>query len=219
MCSRLGVSRSGFYAWRDRPPSTRDRADTELVGVIRAIHTRSRGTYGAPRVHAELGLEFGIRCGRKRVARLMRRAHLQGVRRRRPRVLTVQDPKATPAPDLVNRDFDRAEPNRLWVADITQHRAWQGWLYLAVVLSAYSRRALRAVGAIGSMGSVGHAYDDAPVESFFATLQTELLDRHYWSRRAQLEMAIFDYIEAFYNPRRRHSSLGQLSPANYEKMT
>ena len=140
MCSRLGVSRAGFYAWRRRPPSRRDRADTELVGVIRAIHSRSRGIYGAPRVHAELAMDFGIRCGRKRVARLMRAAGLVGVHRRRRQGLTVRDPAAVPAPDLVNRRFTSPGRDRLWVADITQHRTWEGWLYLAVVVDAHSRR-------------------------------------------------------------------------------
>jgi putative transposase len=268
MCRQLRVSRSGYYAWRCRRPSARDRADAELVGVIKAIHGRSRGTYGAPRIHAELALEFGIRCGRKRVARLMRAAAIEGVHRRRRGGLTIRDPKATPAPDLVRRDFAPDRPDRLWVADITQHRTWQGWLYLAVIIDAYSRRvvgwamadhvraelvvealemavftrtpgpgvvhhsdqgcqytslafgrALRAAGVIGSMGSVGDCFDNALAESFFATLQTELLDRHYWSTRQQLRTAIFDFIEAFYNPSRRHSSIGYLSPANYEKMT
>jgi putative transposase len=267
MCRQLSVSRAGYYAWRIRPPSARDRADTELVGVIKAVHHRSRGTYGAPRVHAELAMEFGIRCGRKRIARLMRRAELTGVHRRRRIGLTIRDPKATPSPDLVNRNFVPAGPNRIWVADITQHRSWQGWLYLAVVVDAWSRkvvgwamadnlraelvvealqmavatrrpaagvvhhsdqgcqytslafgRALRASGVNASMGTVGDCFDNAMAESFFATLQTELLDRHHWSTRHQLEVAIFDFIEAFYNPSRRHSSLGYLSPANYEKM-
>lgn len=267
MCRHLNVSRAGYYAWRSRPPSARDRADTELVGVIKAIHNRSRGTYGAPRVHAELALEFGIRCGRKRVARLMRNAAIAGVHRRRRSGLTMRDPKATPAPDLVNRHFAASAPDRVWVADITQHRTWEGWLYLAVVVDAWSRkvvgwamanhvraelvvealemavavrrpergvvhhsdqgcqytslafgRALRVSGVTGSMGTAGDCFDNALAESFFATLQTELLDRHHWSTRRQLQGAIFDFIEAFYNPRRRHSSLAYLSPVNYEKM-
>lgn len=267
MCRHLGVSRAGYYAWRSRPPSARDRADTELVGVIKAIHHRSRGTYGAPRVHAELAMEFGIHCGCKRVARLMRNAQIAGVHRRRRSGLTIRDPKATPAPDLVNRHFAASGPDRVWVADITQHRTWEGWLYLAVVVDAWSRkvvgwamadhvraelvvealqmavtvrrpahgvvhhsdqgcqytslafgRALRTSGVSPSMGTAGDCFDNALAESFFATLQTELLDRHHWSTRRQLETAIFDFIEAFYNPSRRHSSLGYLSPTNYEKM-
>lgn len=268
MCSRLGVSRAGYYAWQRRPPSARDRADARLLTTIRAVHQDSRGTYGAPRVHAELALDHGIRCGRKRVARLMRKAGLQGVHRRRRQGCTRRDPHAVPAPDLVQRDFDPPRQDRLWVADVTQHATWEGWLYVAVVLDAYSRRVvgwamadhiraelvvealqmalwnrrpapglvhhsdqgsqytslafgrtLRAAGVVASMGSVGDAYDNALAESFFATLQTELLDRHTWPTRRQLRIAVFDYLEGFYNPRRRHSSLGYLSPANYEKMT
>src|SRR5207249_7093589 len=120
MCSRLHVSRAGYYAWRFRPPSARDRADTELVGVIKAIHGRSLGTYGAPRIHAELAMAFGIRCGRKRVARLMRAAAIAGAHRRRQSGLTVRDPKATPAPDLVKRVF---APPCCRIRSL--HTAWQ----------------------------------------------------------------------------------------------
>ena len=230
MCSRLGVSRAGYYAWRCRRPSERDQADARLLGTIRLIHQQFRGPYGAPRIHAELRFDHDVRCGRKRVARLMRTAGLQGVHRRRRQGLTRRDPNAIPAPDLVNRDFAPAGTNRLWVADITQHRTWEGWLYVAVVIDAYSRRVigwamadhiraelvieavemalwnrqpapgvihhsdqggqytslafgrtLRAAGMKASMGTVGDCFDNALAESFFATLQTELLDRHFWA--------------------------------------
>jgi putative transposase len=140
LCRVLGVARAGFYAWASRPPSARAVADAALVEQIRDIHARSRGTYGAPRVHAELRLGLGVRAGRKRVARLMRSAGIVGVHRRRRHGLTRRDPAAASAPDLVERRFTPPAPDRLWVADITQQRTDQGWLYLAVVLDAFSRR-------------------------------------------------------------------------------
>ncbi|MBE3584517.1 MAG: IS3 family transposase [Limnochordaceae bacterium] len=140
MCRVLGVSTSGYYAWRKRGPSARAQADAELAQRIARIHAQSRGTYGAPRIHAELRLEEGVRCSRKRVARLMRQHGLAGVHRRRPRGLTRRDPEATPAPDLVHRQFTVSAPNRLWVADITQHETGDGWLYVAAILDAFPRR-------------------------------------------------------------------------------
>ncbi len=136
----LGVARGGYYAWASRPPSPRALADQALVGQIREIHARSRGTYGAPRIQAELRLGLEVRVGRKRVARLMRAGGIVGVHRRRRHGLTRRDPAATPAPDLVARQFSPPAPDRLWVADITQQRTSEGWLYLAVVLDAFSRR-------------------------------------------------------------------------------
>ena len=265
MCSRLGVSTRGYYAWRSRPPSPRAVADAALMNLITSIHTDSRGTYGAPRVHAELRLDHGIGCGRKRVAPLMRTAGLEGVHRRRRQGLTRRDPTAEPSDDLVERNFRPAEADRLWVADITQQRCWDGWLDVAVVIDAYSRRVvgwsmadhlrtelvldalnmavahrrpqagvvhhsdhgrqytslafgrrLRETGLVGSMGSVGDCFDNAVAESFFATLECELLDRQSWPTRRVLASAVFDFIEVFYNRRRRHSTLGYLSPADYE---
>ena len=266
MCRVLGVSPSGYWASAGRPPSARALADRALSADISAIHARSRGTYGVPRVHAEVRLDHGIRCGRKRVARLMRQAGLEGVHRRRSVRTTLRDRSAAPAPDLVERDFGTDRPDRLWVADITYLPTWQGFLYLAVVVDACSRRVVgwsmaghlrtelildaldmaiarrrpadglihhsdqgtqytslafgrrcREAGIAQSMGSVGDAYDNALAESFFATLETELIDRSSWRTRADARLAVFDYIEAFYNPRRRHSSIGNLSPAEFER--
>jgi putative transposase len=140
MCARLGVSPSGFYAWRRRPPSARATADAALSGTIAAIHRASRGTDGAPRVRAELADAHGVRCGRKRVARLMRAAGLVGCHRRRAARTTRRDAAAAPAPDLVQRAFAAAAPDALWTADITFLPTWSGFLYLAVVLDAFSRR-------------------------------------------------------------------------------
>ena len=142
-CRVLGISRSGFYAWRTRPPCARSVADAALTERIRQIHAASHGTYGSPRVHAELRDPegpFRVACSRKRVARLMRRAGLVGCHRRRRRHTTVADPLATPAPDLVRRAFTPAAPDRLWAADITYVWTLEGWLYLAVVLDCFSRR-------------------------------------------------------------------------------
>jgi putative transposase len=262
----LGVSRAGFYAWQDRPPSAQQVADQALTAQIRAIHQRSRGTYGAPRVHAELRLDHGVHIGRKRVARLMRAAGLIGCHRRRRRGLTRRDPQAAPAPDLVKRTFAAAAPDRVWTADITYIPTWTGWLYLAVVLDVFSRRVvgwamadhlrtelvidaldmaiwnrrpaaglvhhsdqgcqytslafgrrLRQGGLVASMGSVGDCFDNAVTESFFATLECELLDRTRFATRTQARTAVFDYLEGFYNRIRRHSTLGYLSPAEYER--
>jgi putative transposase len=139
-CRVVGVSRAGFYAWRDRPPSARARADAELTRVIHRLHDESRGTYGSPRLHADLQAA-GRRCGRKRVARLMRQVGLAGChrRRRRPRT-TLADPAARPAPNLVQRAFNPLAPDQLWLADITYLPTGEGWLYLAAVLDAFSRR-------------------------------------------------------------------------------
>jgi putative transposase len=135
----LGVARAGYYTWASHPPSRRTLDDAYLSDQIRQIHAGSRGTDGAPRVHAELRLGLDVHVSRKRVARLMRDHGLQGVQRRR-HGSTRRDPTATPAPDLVERNFLPPGPDRLWVADITQQRTGEGWLYLAVVLDAFSRR-------------------------------------------------------------------------------
>lgn len=234
--------------------------------TIKQIHRESRGTYGVPRIHAELRLGKGVRCGKKRVARLMRRAGLEGAYRRSKRGMTRRRPGASSQPDLVKRDFTATEPNRLWVADMTQHKTAEGWLYLAVVLDVFSRkvvgwsmgarpvadlavkavnmavwnrrpahgvihhsdhgsqytslafgRTLRMSGVVGSMGTVGDALDNALAESFFATLQRDLLDGRSWTTRAALTSELFDYIEGFYNRRRRHSTLGYLSPEEFER--
>ena len=265
MCRALGVSPGGYYARLKRPLSARARADATLQVRIAEIHRRSRATYGAPRIHAELSAD-GIRVGGKRVARLMRAAGLRGVSRRSWIITTVRDRAAQPAPDLVARNFTAAAPNRLWVADITYIPTWAGFLYLAVVLDAFSRKIVgwamethlrselvlkaldmalgqrRADGVIHhsdqgsqytslacgqrceqagvrpSMGSVGDCFDNAMCESFFATLECELLNRQSFKTQVEARLAVFDFIEGWYNPHRRHSALGYLSPINYERV-
>jgi putative transposase len=264
MCRVLGVSASGYYAWQSRPRSARAQADRGLLEQIRAIHERSRGTYGAPRVHAELAAQE-IHIGRKRVARLMQAAGLVGVSRRAFVTTTRRDPAARPAPDLVQRTFTVDRPDHLWVADITDIATWAGFLFLAVVLDAWSRRVVgwamathlrtelvldalnmaigqrrptqvihhsdqgcqytsvafglrcREVGIRPSMGSVGDAYDNALCESFFASLECELLDRRRFATQVEARLAVFEYIEGWYNPHRRHSALDYESPISYEK--
>ena len=265
MCRVLGVSPSGFWAWRGRAPSARAVADAKLSGTIKEIHKLSRGTYGVPRVHAELAAT-GTPCGRKRVARLMRGAGLVGVHRRRFIITTVRDPEAVPAPDLVNRAFHASGPDQLWVADITALPTWQGYLYLAIVLDVWSRRIvgwsmdatasaalvtraldmalggrlpgaglihhsdhgaqytslafgkrMREAGIAASMGTVGDSYDNAMAESFFASLETELIDRAVWPTHLEARADVFDWLEVFYNRVRRHSALGYLAPAEFEE--
>ena len=267
LCRVLGVSRSGFHAWERRAPSNRALADAWLVEKIRQVHVSSRGTYGSPRVHAELRFD-GIGIGRKRVERWMRQQQLSGLVRRRRGRTTIRVPGVRVANDLVGRDFTAPAPNRLWVADISYLRTWEGWLYIAVVVDCYSRRVVgwsiadhlradlvvdalemavarrrpkpglvhhsdqgsqyvslalgqrcRRAGIELSMGSRGCAYDNAVCEAFFKTLKSELIDRRSWPTKAEARHAVFEFIETFYNRRRRHSTLGYLSPAEYETIT
>jgi putative transposase len=263
-CRMLEVSTSGYYAWVKRSPSARANSDAALLERIRAIHEKSRGTYGVPRVHAELKAE-DTHVGRKRVARLMRQAGLAGASRRKGCWTTRRDRDARPAPDLVQREFVAQGPDRLWVADITYIPTWAGFLFLAVVLDAFSRRIVgwamanhlrtelvlealdmavwrrrpddvihhsdqgcqytsiafgsrcREAGVRPSMGSVGDCFDNAMCESFFATLECELLDRHRFPTQAEARIAVFDYIEGWYNTQRRHSALDYDSPMSYER--
>jgi transposase InsO family protein len=263
LCRVLQVSRAAYYHWSINPLSVRARADLALTERIAAIHARSRQTYGAPRVHAELQV-CGDRHGRKRIARLMHAAGLAGRIPKRYRHTAVADP-LTVIPDLVRRDFTPTHPDQLWVGDITYIRTWEGWLYLATLLDCYSRRVvgwamadhlrtelpLRALhmalarrrptgtlihhtdrgcqytseaytnvltshGIRSSLSRPANCWDNAVAESFFSTLKLDLLYRHSWPTRATARSAIFEYIEVFYNRERRHSTLGNLSPADYE---
>ena len=261
----LGVTRQGFYAWRKRPPCQRRITDAAYTAVIKRIHTESRQNYGAPRVHAELAEDYNIRCGRKRVARLMRQAGLVGCHRRRRTWTTRRDPDQDPAPDALRRDFTAPAPNRVWVADITYIPTWAGFGYLATVLDVFSRRIVgwafanhmradlvvdavdmaietrrplpgaihhsdqggqyvsrdfvrrcRRAGITISMGSVGDCFDNSMAESFFATLECELLDQHRFRNLTEARVEIMSFIH-WYNTRRRHTALDMMSPVRYEQ--
>jgi len=264
MCRVLQVSPSGYYEWLDRSPSRRSIDDAVLVERIRKVHAESDGTYGRPRVRAEL-IDQGVRVSSKRVARLMRSNAIRGVSRRRAFIVTTRrDERQRPAPDLVKREFIADGPNQLWVADMTYVPTWAGFIFLAVVLDVWSRRIVgwaigeqmtaelvltalnmalqqrrpngvihysdqgsqytsvafgercKKMGVRPSMGTVGDAYDNAMAESFFASLECELIDRRSWQTKTEARLGLFTYIEGWYNPRRRHSSLGHISPANFE---
>jgi putative transposase len=263
-CRVLEVSPSGYYAWLNRLPSKHRQDDVLLGDRIESIHRRSRSTYGRPRVHAELRAD-GIAIGAKRVGRLMREKGLQGATRRKGVRTTVRDRSARPAPDLVERNFTAQAPDQLWVADITYIPTLTGFIFLAVVIDAFSRRVVgwsienhlrtelvlkaldmaifrrrptdvihhsdqgtqytsiafgmrcREAGVRPSMGSVGDCYDNAMCESFFATLECELLERHRFKTHHDAALAIFDFLEGWYNPHRRHSALGYLSPYAFEQ--
>jgi putative transposase len=265
MCRVLGVSRAGVYAWERRPPCQRALHDAWLCEQIRRIHRDSEGTYGSPRVHAQLRRE-GIGVGRKRVERLMREHGLEGLPRpRRRKGTTIRVQGVRPAPDLVGRDFRARRPNQLWVADIKRIQTGEGPLYLAAVVDCFSRACVgwsmaahmrgslvrmalehavarrrpdrglihhsdrgaqytavafgarcRRAGIRLSMGKRGCALDNAVCEAFFATLERELTGRRTFATRAVARTAIFEWIEAFYNRRRLHSTDGHRSPIEYE---
>ena len=268
LCRVLEVSCSGFYRWthaRTRP-SPRRNVNERLAVEIRSIHGESRGTYGSPRVHAELRAR-GFEIGLNRVARMMADLGVTGQRPRRFRRTTDSHHSHPIAPDLVARDFNPSAPNQLWAADITYIATTSGWAYLAVVLDLFSRRVIgwaiaehmrtelvlealaRALGTREhgedlvhhsdrgsqyastrhreelerrgiqvSMGARGCAYDNAAVESFFATLKKDLVYRVKWLDHHQASLAINEYIQVFYNRRRLHSTLGYMSPVDYEAM-
>ena len=267
LCRVLEVSRAGFYAAERRSPCQRQLEDDRLGVAIRAIHRDSRETYGAPRVHAMLRRR-GICVSRKRVARLMRRQRISGLVKRRRGKTTIRVPGVATAPDLVRRAWNPTAPNRLWVADITYVRTWEGWLYLAAVLDCHSRRCvgwslrddlraelvvdavqmaiarrrpgpglvhhsdhgsqyaslamgehLREAGIDVSMGSKGSALDNAVAESFFSTLKRELVNRYSWPTKADARVAVFEWIEVFYNRFRLHTTLGNSSPEEYENLS
>jgi len=264
MCRVLDISPSGYYAWRKRGPSERSKANAVLLKKIKQFHKESDGTYGSPRIHADLEAD-NDGASLNRVARVMCTAGIRGVSPRKWTTTTVRGEDARPAPDLVDRDFTATGPDQLWVADITYIATWAGFLYLAVVLDVWSRRIVgwamathlrtelvldafdmalwqrrpeavihhsdqgtqytsiafgrrcKEAGVRPSMGSVGDCYDNAMAESFFSTLECELLDRYRFKTQAAARMAIFRYIEGWYNPRRRHSALDYESPKNFEE--
>jgi putative transposase len=267
LCRIMHVSRSGFYAWCERPESRRCIEDRRLTALIRSAHRNSRKCYGSPRVHREL-IDQGISVGRHRVARLMRQDGLRGKRRRRFRVTTDSAHKHPVAPNVLARNFAPDGPNAVWASDLTYLWTNEGWLYLCVILDLYSRRVigwsmssrmssemvgeafkmatttrdvlpgrlvyhtdrgvqyasrafrktLEAWRFTPSMSRKGNCWDNAVVESFFATLKIECIRDEELKTRAQTRNLVFQYIEGFYNTKRRHSFLGYISPAEYEKI-
>ena len=267
VCAALQVAPSGYYAWRRRPQSRRAQANAALLTAIRQVHAESRGTYGSPRVHQAL-LRLGQRCGRHRVARLMRRAGVQGVPRRRWVRTTQRAAGEQYASYRLGRDFHAATANQKWVSDITAIPTGEGWLYLATVLDLFSRRVVGwamaghmraelvlealqmayvqrgapreliyhtdrgtqytstlvrswvdAHGLRASMGRTGDCYDNSVAESFYATLKRECVDRQHSATRSAARTLIFEFLEAFYNRRRLHSTLGYLSPLEFESQS
>jgi transposase InsO family protein len=264
LCRCLAVSRSGYYAWQERPVSTRTKQDVRLRAEIAASHSASRRTYGSPRIERDLR-EAGHRVSRKRVARLMRELGLEGRRKRRFRATTDSQHRYPVAPNLLMRDFEIEAPNTAWVTDITYLATLEGWLYLAVILDLFSRRvvgyamseridrelvlealrkalvhrpetrdlihhsdrgsqyashdyrdALDQAGITCSMSRRGNCWDNAVAESFFGTLKVELLYELPLQTNSATRSAVGDYIDAFYNVRRRHSSLDYQSPVEFE---
>lgn len=265
MCEVLKVSRSGYYAWCDRPRSDREQANRTLRATIERIHAESRGTYGSPRVYAALRRE-GIACGRHRVARLMRDEGIRSKTKRRFRSIATKRSEMPSAPNVLARSFSAPARNHAWAADITIVRTSEGWLHLAVVLDLFSRRivgwatservhqtlALEALtraiarrqpepglihhsdrggqyasaayqdlldrhGLVASMSRPANCLDNAVAESFFHTLKTELVYQQHYRTREQARLAIFEYIESFYNRTRLHSTLDYRSPEEYER--
>jgi putative transposase len=264
MCRELGVSRSGYYAWRGRAPSDREQTDASLLAVIKAVYERLRGNPGVRRIHAEL-VTLGRQVSPKRVWRLMRDAGLQGRHPKPWKRTTVAGQAPVPAPDLIGRDFTAAEPDQRWCGDITYIKTWDGWAYLATVIDLHSRalvgwaiaehmrtglvtdaldmaiaRRNPADGVIfhsdrgtqytsttfaeyctsngirRSLGRTGICYDNAVSESFFATYKKELIHTRPWPNITHLKKETFNWIETYYNTQRRHSTLGYLTPQEYE---
>ena len=265
VCRLLRVAPSGFFRWRNQPPSPRAIRRAWLADVIAEIHERSRRTYGWRRVRAELEDGYGQRVNKKLVQSIMQELVISGVPKRR-RGRPNRAGRFT-AEDFVNRDFHRDGPNQLWMTDITEHPTREGKVYCCVVLDAWSRKVVgwsidrqptaamvnaalgmaidqrqptngalvhsdhgsqytswtfsqrvRSAGLVHSLGTIGDAYDNAVVESFWARMQTELLNTRRWKTRVELAGAMFDWIEAFYNRTRRHSALGMMSPIAYERL-
>jgi len=265
LCRLLDVSSSGFYAWLARTPSAAARRRQDLAAKIRVVHESHRRVYGSPRVHKALIAQGESVC-RNTVAKIMRTHEIRARTHRRFRVSTTDADHHHPvAPNLLDRHFNAARPNRVWLTDITYIPTDEGWLYLAGVMDLYSRRIigwsmadhlgvelardalnmalaarrpgsgllhhsdrgvqyacreyqtlLAARGIAVSMSGPGDCYDNAPKESFWGKLKTELVHLERFATRAQARAAIFDYIEAFYNRIRLHSSLGYVSPEQFE---
>lgn len=264
LCKVLGVTCQAYYLWKKRAVGMRQREDLDLSARIRVIHAESKRRYGSPRIHDAL-LDEGIRCGKNRVARLMRKEGIQGKAARKYKATTDSSHGKPVAPDLVNRDFSASASNKVWVGDMTYLWTSEGWLYLAVFIDLYSRMVVgwatatrmhsslvtlafaRAVarrkpeaglivhtdqgsqyaseafgnaltynGARQSMGSKGDCYDNAVAESFFHSFKVEAIHGSDIETRREMEYEVFDYIELFYNRKRKHSAIELRSPEQFE---
>jgi putative transposase len=266
LCQVLDVSPSGYFAWRSRPASCRQREDLVLLAHIRSAYVLSNETYGSPRMTRELQDE-GLKVGRRRTARLMRENGLKARQKRRFKRTTDSHHAFPVAPNLLDQDFSATRPNQKWNADISYVWTREGWLYLAVVLDLFARRvvgwavrdrlhqelalealrkalvvrqpsaglihhadrgsqycstayqaALKKHGIAISMSGKGNCYDNSVVETFFKTLKSEMVWRTVFQTRAEAKEAIGRYIDGFYNPVRRHSTLDYVSPVQFERM-
>jgi len=266
LCKALHVSSSGYYAWRQRPPSAREMANQELYEKIKTVYKANYEVYGSPRIYRELWKQKVV-CSENRVARLMRLRGLKAKQSKRFKTTTKRNKKHPVAPNLLRRDFETNRPNQKWLADITYIATQEGWLYLAAVLDLHSRHIvgwamsdrmtsdltlnalemalllrrpnagfihhsdqgsqytdqeyqtlLKDHGIRASMNGTGSWYDNAPMESFFGTLKSELVHHHTYQTRNEAKADVFYYIESFYNRRRLHSALDYLSPEEYEQL-
>ena len=266
LCEALNVSPSGYYAWRDRPPSAREMANQRLYEQIKVVFEAGKKTYGSPRIHRKLNKK-GVACSENRVARIMRLRGLKPKQSKRFKTTTRRNKKHPVAPNLLQRNFETDRPNQKWLVDITYIATGEGWLYLAAALDLHTRRIvgwamsdrmttdltltalemallqlppdanlihhsdqgsqytaqeyqtmLKNHGIRASMNGAGTWYDNAPMESFFGTLKSELVHHRAYQTRNEAKADVFYYIESFYNRHRLHSSLGYLSPDEYEQL-
>lgn len=264
MCTELGVSRSGYYAWRGAVPSARSKQDTTLIAIMKRLHAEGRGNPGVRRMRAGLAA-LGHRLSHKRVWRLMKAADLQGRHPKAWKRTTIGGDKPIPAPDLIGRAFSAERADQKWCGDITYVKTWDGWAYVATVIDLFSRKLVGwaiadhmrtelvtaaldmaisrrnpPAGVIfhsdrgaqytsgdfdrycktnnirRSLGRTGICYDNAVSESTFATYKKELIHTRPWPTMAVLKLATDDWIENYFNTKRRHSTLGYLTPREFE---
>jgi len=264
MCRIIGASRSGYYQWKIQPQSRRQKENEKILMEIKESHKNSRRAYGSPRIVEDLKAK-GMKCGKNRVARLMKIHGIVGKAKKRFKATTNSNHALPVAENLLNQNFTAEKPNTVWLSDITYVPTLEGWLYLVVILDLFSRQilgwamsdrltsgfvvkalyqaigrrhpgsgcifhsdrgiqyastdcrdVLMAYGFIQSMSRKGNCYDNAVAESFFHTLKTELVYDYRYETRAEARQSIFEYIEMFYNRKRRHSALGYRSPISFE---
>ena len=264
MCRIIGASRSGYYQWKIQPQSRRQKENEKILMEIKESHKNSRRAYGSPRIVEDLKAK-GMKCGKNRVARLMKIHGIVGKAKKKFKATTNSNHALPVAENLLNQNFTAEKPNTVWLSDITYVPTLEGWLYLVVILDLFSRQivgwamsdrltsgfvvkalyqaigrrhpgsgcifhsdrgiqyastdcrdVLMAYGFIQSMSRKGNCYDNAVAESFFHTLKTEHVYDYRYETRAEARQSIFEYIEMFYNRKRRHSALGYRSPISFE---